>query len=1121
MRSFLILVTGVFVAALGFGIYWIMSMADPGKAADGGGTQKPRPVAVAPRNTTLPSMDDDGKGIVKPGEVIRWDKYDPKFGRLTSRLEAASYESMKDGRMLVQQPVAEFYMNNGQVMRIRGKTGHITMQETIRGGGRAPAAGNAQAPRSGELFDVVLFTLPDMHATEAQALLRMEMPNASFDNETFRIQTESYRENGQLIPADRVPITIRGVDYWFDGRGLKLQYNEVDHRLESLRVAQGERLIIRNPKLFNRGEDEAKEEEPKKTPPAGVGRFVPVEPIEDYVLVAAEPRAAGRPTTRPRGPATRRAAAAADAPKEDPVYRATFRENVDIYEGEGPDRVKIGTAEELQVDFLSKDGELDLTTGGAAAAETVKKPTTPRAPAAGAARKPPAPRREAAASTTRPKQPKKRVAQSTSRPTTRPIEILWKGPLTIVPLPGDRPERIAPGEAIVKMTGSAKRPVTLLRDEAGKKSLMKCAVLTHHTLDRGTVLDEGPGLPVEMIEIQQGVVASHIVTHSMTFSEETGTAILTGRSTAKLPMQDGTDKKPELMDVSWADRCTLYFAGSIEDMVVQRADLRGAVAVKHPALNLTAQNLDLYLSNDAPTTRPTTNPSTTRPSRSASPALRQLDANGSVKAVVQGPGGPEDLRKIEAETLKLTTATGPDGKLFARELNASKSVHMLDPEREMWAEYVNITLAPPAPPAAKPTTRPATRPGKKKLDMDSGELESLFAHDKVKIITHDGKQAFANVLAIEVKDKLTRVTLHGLPATVKTSEKDVITGNIITMIPETQHVVISGEGRMKGVHQPNLSQAGQPFDINWTRSLEAKDDVIELLGGVAAKMTDAEGAVNTATGERAILTTTRPVKKDDEGGGEEPKGELDAMGGRVVTSVTLKGAGDQRAVSESTLTDEHGKLQRLFHVDSDTIQYFSKGEKQRELIIPGEGKMLFADLRPPADSEEAKAAADDQMNIRGRTAFQWNERLVYDEKASTLTMTGGVQIARLPAEGENLEPLRLTGEFLVADIVPAERDLDGNRLAGGINSKMQLKKVHVEASDARPVRVTGKNLDVEAVTIDYEPAKHLLIARGKDRRRVRQFDVNNGLESASFDEFIYNTKTGEVKSTGFRASSTK
>src|SRR5204863_1117726 len=84
-------------------------------------------------------------------------------------------------------------------------------------------------------------------ADAAAPTLDIDMNNAAFDNESFRIFTEGYTdEHGKRIEADQVKVTVRG-KYEFDGRGLTIRWNDRDRRLELLEIAHGERLVIKEP----------------------------------------------------------------------------------------------------------------------------------------------------------------------------------------------------------------------------------------------------------------------------------------------------------------------------------------------------------------------------------------------------------------------------------------------------------------------------------------------------------------------------------------------------------------------------------------------------------------------------------------------------------------------------------------------------------------------------------------------------------------------------------------------------------------------------------------------------------------------------------------------------------
>jgi lipopolysaccharide export system protein LptA len=221
--------------------------------------------------------------------------------------------------------------------------------------------------------------------------------------------------------------------------------------------------------------------------------------------------------------------------------------------------------------------------------------------------------------------------------------------------------------------------------------------------------------------------------------------------------------------------------------------------------------------------------------------------------------------------------------------------------------------------------------------------------------------------------------------------------------------------------------------------------------------------------------------------------------------MTLEGS----AQVTSTLSDAKGVLQRLMHLDAETIQFFQPTPTTRKLVIPVPGRMLFVDNRAPAPgSTPAKEAATDPMGVRGRTAFQWGKSLVYDGAKEQVTMSGTVQMARVDPTADQVEPMRLVGDTLVADLEPQTASTTQPAPAAGIgdiSSKMQLRKVHVEGD----VVVTGKQLNIEAQSMDYDPVAHLMTARGSPRKPVRQLDAN-GLETARFDRFVWNTVKSQI-----------
>ena len=169
-------------------------------------------------------------------------KIDPKTGEIASRFRGDRYDPQKDNTVIVDHPQSEFFGSRGkQRFFIDGKTGHVVVSNVAASQKPGDFSGKMEPPSSGQLHDVVMTMYEPADSKEPAMTIRMN--NCSFDNDTFRIYTESYeRDHGQIVAADQVPVQIRGVDYDFDGRGLDIHLNERDRRLQSLVVAHGERL---------------------------------------------------------------------------------------------------------------------------------------------------------------------------------------------------------------------------------------------------------------------------------------------------------------------------------------------------------------------------------------------------------------------------------------------------------------------------------------------------------------------------------------------------------------------------------------------------------------------------------------------------------------------------------------------------------------------------------------------------------------------------------------------------------------------------------------------------------------------------------------------------------------
>src|SRR5688500_10203377 len=150
MRTFIAILITLAVVGGGFGLY--LKLASP----DAKGKQRTRKAPNERKIITTKPTSGFGEGA-QPW----WEQYDEK-GRRTSRIQADTYEPLQDGKYKVVAPRVDFFQNNGEVLRIEGRTGTITMQQGLGRPGRVSAGGSAgasasQTPRSGELKDVTIY----------------------------------------------------------------------------------------------------------------------------------------------------------------------------------------------------------------------------------------------------------------------------------------------------------------------------------------------------------------------------------------------------------------------------------------------------------------------------------------------------------------------------------------------------------------------------------------------------------------------------------------------------------------------------------------------------------------------------------------------------------------------------------------------------------------------------------------------------------------------------------------------------------------------------------------------------------------------------------------------------
>ena len=204
-------------------------------------------------------------------------RFDESTGRVAAEFRAAQWRPQGDRQVVVERPELRFFADDGGVIFVSAESGVIDLAEA----GQRPE--DMGLPKSGRLADV-RFALAD--APDADPQVQGRVDNLVFDAETYEFATGDARIGGDEVLGERIPVTVRGRDYDFDGEGLEARWNPADGRLELLRIFHGRRLVIRDPALleqFGPDDDTVAAARSRRMLAAqdGPGDLPPIEDVED------------------------------------------------------------------------------------------------------------------------------------------------------------------------------------------------------------------------------------------------------------------------------------------------------------------------------------------------------------------------------------------------------------------------------------------------------------------------------------------------------------------------------------------------------------------------------------------------------------------------------------------------------------------------------------------------------------------------------------------------------------------------------------------------------------------------------------------------------------------------
>lgn len=1147
MRSAVIILVVLAALVAGFAAFMFMEPAPPAV----------RHVETATFSTTLPGppsatrpMNGPGVGI---GQNVWIQSFDKKSGVLVSEFRADRYDPPVDQVVHVVNANARFYQKSGSIMTLDAVTGDMVMPEQAKKSASITAM-STQPPSHGILYDVTIGLYDDADA--AVPSLTCKMPILAFDNDTLSLATIAMRAGGQDILADRIPVTVRGRDYDFDGQGLKLRYNQRDQHLEFLEVAHGHRLLIKHPN--NVGESpsfgaapgtpvgnqsgplKAGKDGPRAAGPVMLGDE-PLELADTDKSVAAQMSAEERELHRKKRLAATQAAARAaaiaaaaatqpttqKAPKEFVAYHATFNQNVHLKEGPAP----VGESDQMIVTFTFGDNKSSSTQPSGQGATT--------APVNGAAAASASP---AEAST--PANPGPRPVAPTKSPDAEPPQ---SGPLVHgtkspgrhgdddddsdrAPMPTDSGTKTGKGTGKggtpKNNDGSTdEQPIEVTWD--GKLTVVPVKMPESGLTSAADHIVEFSGTPVKLNRQGSSVEAPYVwagveggrfaaknnaqfsvITlrdaDGLTLKTESVTAagdvvVIHGKSVATNSLAAGAGNAAagadDTMVTHWSDTGTLHLiTTSVGDRAIDHARFVGNVDVLHPQLHLKGDSLELGFSPDP-----------VKPS----PSVSAIQVVGNVLATMKAQDGTDQT--INSKTLDLATASQTDGSMAVKNIHAVGDVKAVNAGDTLLSDDLFATLLPPNTPAAPGAKQPKHAGG-----SSSAALDHMIATGNVHFSTLDGNTAVSDILKVDRRpsDGLQDITLLGNPAVV-TDPTNKITGKVVRIDSTGSAASVVGAGTMDGIAHTDADQTPKPISVTWTQSMDydGAHDHVHVVGDVVIDTRGSDGSLDHAVGKTLDLVL----------------GEGGIAATQSANGTALKGSGNTKTVKQMTLSEDVEVDSMLYSADDPTLLMRRMNLLGPKVIVdmaadgtiatmtvPSAGRLLFEDhgaTTQPAATQPAHnppsativAIAPPASPVPAAAASQPTSQPGMSVQGKTAVAWSHNMVYDLPSKKATLlgdvvvvhksadqDPMRLTSPRMVADLEPVE---------GG---QTQIKQVLADQG----ATFSNTKIRFESDHAIYQPADDRVIAVGTEREPVQVFD-ETGLSTGTFDEMWWNVKTNQ------------
>ena len=196
---------------------------------------------------TLPTPTVPGEGV-GPSEGLSFRAFDPDTNRPVARFEADRYRRTGERRVELEGVRVVVAAQGGAVGRLTSPRVVARVEPPAAGGERQVDVEALALADRARLADVTIeWFASEAALADEKPTLVARIDHLVFDHDRMTLSTADATIGGRTVLGDRVPVSVRGADYDFDGRGLLVRWDAAENRPLLVRVASGNKLTIKRP----------------------------------------------------------------------------------------------------------------------------------------------------------------------------------------------------------------------------------------------------------------------------------------------------------------------------------------------------------------------------------------------------------------------------------------------------------------------------------------------------------------------------------------------------------------------------------------------------------------------------------------------------------------------------------------------------------------------------------------------------------------------------------------------------------------------------------------------------------------------------------------------------------